>query len=124
MSKLTIQRDGKVFGVYTIKPGRSVSIGRKKGNNIIIDNPAISSSHAKLDYLEEGFLLSDLRSKNGTMVNGEPVDTSRWLKDGDVISIGRYMLVFSMDKNEVLNIVADAEDLMNVTVVLNPDELI
>ena len=55
-------------GEFSLDRGTSLTMGRKSSNNIVIDNMAVSGTHAKVDVLEEGFLLTDLKSKNGTFV--------------------------------------------------------
>ena len=66
---------------------------------VVIDDPAVSGHHAKIDSLEDRFVLIDLQSKNGSFVNEELV-TSHWLRHGDVISIGEHCLVFEYTEKE------------------------
>jgi pSer/pThr/pTyr-binding forkhead associated (FHA) protein len=64
-----------------------------------IENLAVSGHHAKIDSVGEGFLLTDLQSKNGSFVNKELV-SSHWLKEGDNILIGKHTLIFTYDEGE------------------------
>ena len=68
-------------------------------NNIVIENLAVSSHHAKIDSVDNGYLLTDLKSKNGTFVNGK-LTTSHWLGHGDTINIGKHTLVFTFQEGE------------------------
>lgn len=93
MPCVTLRFKDNVLGRYTIHKGRSLTIGRRKDNDIVIDNLAVSGHHAKLDSVGDAFVLVDLQSKNGTFVNEKMVST-HWLKNGDAINIGKHVLIF------------------------------
>ncbi len=78
---------------FVFHKGDSLTIGRLQENNICIENLAVSSHHAKVDAVGEGILLTDLKSKNGTFVNGAAI-TAHWLTAGDEVQIGKHVLVF------------------------------
>lgn len=86
---------------YQLQKGLSLTIGRRRNNDVVIENLAVSGHHAKIDSLGDTFVLIDLQSKNGSFVN-EKMISSHWLKDGDVISIGKHVLVFSYEQDEQL----------------------
>jgi pSer/pThr/pTyr-binding forkhead associated (FHA) protein len=71
----------------------SFTIGRKGDNDLSIDDPTVSSRHAKIVRVQSVYFLEDLKSTNGTAVNGKPVDRAQ-LHDADVITIGKHRLVF------------------------------
>jgi DNA-binding NtrC family response regulator len=73
-------------------PARGVSRTVRQISVTIADHLA-SRRHVALRRQPEGWELADLGSKNGTMVNGEPV-RSVTLGDGDVIEVGGTLLVF------------------------------
>jgi pSer/pThr/pTyr-binding forkhead associated (FHA) protein len=93
MPTLTLKFKDNVISRFLIEKGDCLSIGRRKENDIVIENLAVSGHHAKVDSVGGTFVLVDLQSKNGSFVN-EKLVTSHWLRDGDVISIGKHMLVF------------------------------
>jgi len=95
MPNITLKFKDSVIGRYPIEKGKSLAIGRRKDNDIVIDNLAVSGHHAKIDAAGDAFVLVDLQSKNGSFVN-EQLVSSHWLKDGDVISVGKHLLVFSL----------------------------
>jgi DNA-binding NtrC family response regulator len=68
-------------------------IGRGPHAGMSIDDPLVSRTHARLVRVGDGLLLSDLGSRHGTMINGEPLVESRMLRSGDVIGIGSLLLV-------------------------------
>ena len=96
MPNITLKFKDNVIGRYPIGKGNSLTIGRRKDNDIVIDNLAVSGHHAKIDAVGEAYVLVDLQSKNGSFVN-EQLVSSHWLKDGDVVSVGKHLLVFSVD---------------------------
>ena len=108
MPIVTLQFKNKSLGEYELKKGVSISIGRRDTNDVVIDDPSVSGHHAKIDSLEDRFVLIDLQSKNGSFVN-EQLVTSHWLQDEDVISIGGHTLVFQY-QNEVQALPGDSND--------------
>lgn len=92
MAKVMLMYEAAVLKEIALQKA-SVSIGRAPGNDVVIDNLAVSSNHAKL-VLEDGkFLVEDLNSLNGTFLNGQRIRKSA-LKDGDEVLIGKHTLVF------------------------------
>ena len=70
-----------------------LTIGREEGNAIQLNDERVSRYHLKIQEDQEKVVLADLESTNGTKVNGESVQL--WvLRPGDVISVGRSVLVF------------------------------
>jgi len=99
MPTLKLNFKDKTLGDYPLQKSISLTIGRRKNNDIVIDNLAVSSHHAKIDSVGDGFVLIDLQSKNGSFVN-EQLIHSHWLKNGDIISIGKHSLVFCYSEDE------------------------
>ena len=71
----------------------SFTIGRKAENDLPIDDHTVSSRHAKIVRVQSVYFLEDLKSTNGTAVNGKPVDRAQ-LHDADVITIGQHRIIF------------------------------
>jgi ABC-type multidrug transport system ATPase subunit len=73
--------------------GDVTRIGRGPENSIAIPSQfqSISRQHLEIRRQEQGYILEDLDSRNGVLVNGENVKESR-LKDGDLIQIGQEEL--------------------------------
>ena len=63
------------------------SIGRSEENDVVISNPNVSRRHAQLSRLENGFLVEDLGSTNGTLLDGAPIDRER-IESGDELTFG------------------------------------
>lgn len=94
MSELTLKFKDNVISQISLKDKKTFLVGRRKSNDLVIENLAVSGTHARIERLENGYVLSDLQSKNGTYVNRKQVTTCL-LKNGDVIQIGMHTLVFS-----------------------------
>ncbi len=74
-----------------------VSLGRDDGNHIVLTDNFVSSRHARIEKRDQGFFLRDLRSRNGTSLNGNPVLEAR-LSDGDRLKFGRTEMTFTSTK--------------------------
>ncbi|MEQ1569709.1 MAG: FHA domain-containing protein [Myxococcota bacterium] len=71
--------------------GKPLVVGRKRGD-LILDDPLVSGSHCRILVKDEGFVLQDLGSTNGTMVDGRMVREAS-LKPGSEITIGASKMV-------------------------------
>jgi pSer/pThr/pTyr-binding forkhead associated (FHA) protein len=69
-----------------------VTIGREEGNSIQLNDERISRYHLKLQSDNDKIVATDLESTNGTKVNGEDIQV-RIIRDGDMISLGRSLLL-------------------------------
>lgn len=118
MPTLTLKFKDNVLGEFTIEKGQSITIGRKDSNDIPIENLAVSGHHAKIDAVGDGYLLTDLQSKNGSFVNKQLV-SSHWLKDGDTIVIGKHSLLFGYADGEAK---PEAGGGMDQTMVMDTDK--
>ena len=94
MPILTLKIKNQLLGEFQLQDGFSLTIGRRKMNDVIIQDLSLSGHHAKIDPVGDRFVLLDLQSKNGTFVN-ERLVISHWLKHGDVISVGNHQLIYN-----------------------------
>jgi pSer/pThr/pTyr-binding forkhead associated (FHA) protein len=91
--RLVVRRDGEKQGEFVLtKP--HTTIGRLPENDVQLDDGAVSGKHALLVAETGVFLILDQRSTNGTFLNGKKC-SGEALRNGDVIQIGRFELVFS-----------------------------
>ena len=84
----------KTLRKISIGAGDTLLVGRNSVNDIVIDNLAVSAQHAKIESIGNEFLFVDLHSENGSFVNNQHAK-SHWLKDGDILTIGKHNLKFS-----------------------------
>ena len=69
------------------------SVGRSDENAVAIKDPNVSRKHAKLIRSENGFIVEDLGSTNGTFLGGAPIDRER-IEDGDELTFGQVTAQF------------------------------
>ncbi|NMA48458.1 MAG: FHA domain-containing protein [Tissierellia bacterium] len=93
--KLLNRIDSLPFSIkdsYSI--GDELTLGRSSSNNIVIKDPYISKNHFKIIKDEENFFIEDLKSSNGTFLNGEKLEDVAILKSNDVIRTGEIEFIF------------------------------
>ena len=78
-----------------------IIIGRDSGNDIQIDNVAVSREHAKIIRGPNYYLIEDLNSTNGTFVNGKKIN-KKFLKEDDEISIGKHSLQIILEERPAI----------------------
>lgn len=78
----------------------TVTVGRATSNatwEILLQDPSVSRPHARLENINGAWVVKDLGSSNGTMVNEELIsDKGRILNDGDLVAFGAMVLLFRM----------------------------
>jgi pSer/pThr/pTyr-binding forkhead associated (FHA) protein len=82
--------------VFLLTPGLT-TFGRRPGNTVVLTGDLyVSGSHAQISADADVFILTDIGSTNGTLLNGErlPINTPFTLDDGDEILIGGTALRF------------------------------
>ncbi len=92
-------KDGAVHGWSFELDSPESLIGRTPDNDIVIPDTQVSRSHAKIEYRDDGFWVSDLGSRNGTLVNRKRITGSHRLEEGDKIQMGLSILVFTFDES-------------------------
>ena len=69
-----------------------VIIGRSPDADLVIADDFVSATHARIVPADDGIVLEDLGSTNGTLVNGQPATRPLSLSAGDVIELGQNRL--------------------------------
>src|SRR5882724_12595457 len=87
-------RSGGLIGQRLAVKTPIVNIGRADYNDLVVPDPSISTSHAKLQRREGVWVLVDLDSTNGTFVDGERVKGEAPLAPGATVRFGDVQLVF------------------------------
>jgi hypothetical protein len=93
-SRLVLVKEGEEASYPLTRD--TYTVGRHRNNDIVVSDPKVSSFHARFDRTLEGFVLVDLRSRNGSFVNGKRVD-ALVLQDGDEVRLGTAKLRYKMD---------------------------
>ena len=85
--------------VIKFKENKIMTIGRDASNVIVLSAPAVSRFHAEVEKVGQRYRVRDLRSSNGTFVNGNAITVETWVQPGDAIQVGPYRFV--VDENEL-----------------------
>ncbi len=72
-----------------------VTIGRADDNMITFKHPLVSRYHAVIERMGTRTRITDLHSGNGVFINDQAIDGQGWLKPGDSIKIGPYLITFT-----------------------------
>jgi ABC-type multidrug transport system ATPase subunit/pSer/pThr/pTyr-binding forkhead associated (FHA) protein/ABC-type multidrug transport system permease subunit len=73
---------------------RQVVIGRSPQCDIVLDAASVSRRHARIQQLDDQWALEDLGSLNGTFLDGTRVTSPVWLREGSLVEIGNFALMF------------------------------
>lgn len=93
MPRLIIDRPGAPARLYELKDGAAIHIGRAASNDITLSHSSISRSHALLENKQDAWVVTDLHSANGVLVNGARVERAE-LHSGDAIALGEVKMRF------------------------------
>ncbi len=69
-----------------------IVMGRSEETDVVLDDPYASEFHLRLVAQENGLMLHDLGSTNGTYVNGRRVSAPTELRRGDTIQVGKTVM--------------------------------
>ncbi len=97
---LVIREGSKWTDVFRLVPGESVTIGRAPTNKIVVKDERASRGHAEVFHSQGGWILRDLDSRNGTVVDGQRITGDYPLSSGDIVRIGNSHLAYVHDLAE------------------------
>ncbi|MCC6274055.1 MAG: FHA domain-containing protein [Deltaproteobacteria bacterium] len=75
--------------------GENTSIGRSPSNDICLKESKVSRQHAAINVRNGHYVMIDLKSSNGILVNGRKVEEA-YLQDGDIITVGSFKFQFNL----------------------------
>lgn len=93
MAVLRIVRGPDLGREFLLNPEGEI-LGRKDDCSIVLNHRSVSRSHARILYADNQYVIEDLESHNGTIVNGESCDRHA-LRENDRIKICGYEFLFS-----------------------------
>ncbi|HYF51895.1 MAG TPA: sigma 54-interacting transcriptional regulator, partial [Planctomycetota bacterium] len=96
MPHLTIL-SGPMRGKVIALADQTMRMGREAGIEVSLNDSKASRIHAEISLKDGQYILRDLHSKNGTLVNGTSV-SALTLKEGDQIQVGETRIAFSMQE--------------------------
>jgi pSer/pThr/pTyr-binding forkhead associated (FHA) protein len=85
---------------FDLSKSSSATIGRHKSNDLQLVSRNVSNYHAEIVLDDEGLLMRDLGSTNGSYLNGELVNEGR-LKNGDLVRIGNHQMTVQLERLDV-----------------------
>jgi len=97
---LVIREGSKWTDVFRLVDGESVTIGRAPTNAIVIKDERCSRNHAEVFQSQGQWMLRDLDSRNGTLVDGQRIHHDYRLQAGDIVRIGNSHLAFVHDLSQ------------------------
>lgn len=99
---LLLLEGGKVARQHMLGQDRCV-IGRAEDADLTLSGSDVSRHHASVRFQDGKYLIEDLTSTNGTLVNGRAV-AQHFLKPGDEISIGEHTVLFDDGTSTLFNL--------------------
>lgn len=69
-----------------------INVGRVQGNDLMLPKGNVSKHHARLLFRDGRFIVTDLKSTNGTYVNGKKIAQATVVREGDKIFIGDFVI--------------------------------
>jgi pSer/pThr/pTyr-binding forkhead associated (FHA) protein len=90
---LLVQR-GPDAGARFLLDTDVVTVGRHPDSDIFLDDISVSRRHATFTRGDNGYVVSDLGSLNGSYVNRDRIDNDVTLTGGDEVQIGKYRLIY------------------------------
>src|SRR5262245_42308908 len=86
--EIVVSKGPKQGSIVPLVPERPVTIGRAPANDLCLADPAVSSYHARIELKDGTIVLTDLKSKNGSFVNGKQLQGAMNLKSTDQVEMG------------------------------------
>lgn len=101
MSRLIVESGNEEGMVYPLRQ-ESVTIGRSASATIQVIDKRVSRHHVMLRRSRDAYVVEDLGSKNGSLLNGDPMVGRVKLKSGDRIQLGDTILVYERDPDDMV----------------------
>jgi pSer/pThr/pTyr-binding forkhead associated (FHA) protein len=101
--------DGNSEVLRLVSLGRCYSVGRGAACDLVLADEDVSRGHAELERRWDGVYLRDAGSKNGTLLDGRPVEQEIKLLDGAVLKFGRTQFRFEDPEEGYLMLLREAE---------------
>lgn len=106
-----VLRDGDASqAVFRLVPGQVTTIGRAPTNRIVLRDDICSRNHCEIFRVDDEWVVRDLKSRNGTLLDRKPVSGDTALAEGDSIRIGGCELLFTYDVSRPVEAISDPID--------------
>ncbi|MCC7475177.1 MAG: sigma 54-interacting transcriptional regulator [Pirellulales bacterium] len=97
---LVIREGSKWTDVFRLVDNESITVGRAPTNAIVVKDERCSRNHAEVFQSGGKWVLRDLDSRNGTLVDGQRIHADHTLQAGEIIRIGNSHLAFVHDLSQ------------------------
>jgi sulfite reductase (NADPH) flavoprotein alpha-component len=116
-----IVEKGERDGTTTPITKHQVVIGRDTAMaDVVVEDGLVSRRHARISWMAVEYVIEDLNSSNGTILNGELLTGPHPLKSGDRIGVGQTTVLFQVAGDEVAGNEAPVESMTDQTIVPKP----
>ena len=99
----------KMIRLKAISHAKPITIGRGMENDIVLNDSVCSRIHSAIRYWDDIFVVRDMGSHNGTLVNGQKIEVAK-LSPGDILKIG----------NTEIGVASEEGSAKDVTVISSP----
>jgi pSer/pThr/pTyr-binding forkhead associated (FHA) protein len=96
VARILVHKEG--IGPTSQAIGEDLLLGRGGHCDLVLDDETVSTDHAELTRRGTSYLIADLGSRNGTVVNGRVIDRPTRLSSGDVVQVGPFRLELELPK--------------------------
>ena len=98
VASLTVE-SGNDKGTRYVLAGKLTAMGRDPSNHVYLSDEEVSRYHAKIITRDNRYVIADLNSTNGTLVNGKKV-SEHVLSSGDAVVVGKTVFLFEAHLEE------------------------
>lgn len=89
---MQLGEDNSMLKVGSVIPiDLKLTIGRREDNQLVLKDQYVSGHHASIFLKNNEYMIKDLKSTNGTQVNGKKLEKTIYLNNEDEITIGEYV---------------------------------
>jgi Nif-specific regulatory protein len=113
---LVVRLDDGYGDVFPLQQGQRITLGRTNTNQIVLKDELCSREHAEVYHAGGSWRLRDLKSLNGTRLNGSSLDGESALAPGDEFQTGRTRFLFVRNLEELPHVPAPARGVEGVSI--------
>lgn len=91
---LVVSSSADYSGARTVAIDREVLVGRDDSCRLRLADSSVSTQHARVYAIGDQYFVEDMGSTNGTVLRSERISAPTRLRSGDILTLGRTILVF------------------------------
>ncbi len=120
LGKLLIKSSDGAERTVIINSGQSLKIGRESDCDIVVAEPGVSRHHSTISASNNGVVVSDNGSTNGTFVNGDKLTTLHDIQTSDIIDIGGTKITLKLESSNSIGALSNQTSSRAMTAQLTP----